>query len=90
MWESRKRVVLHQADEEGGCRDFFEVNNYEDAYAGLTTLARATTFSDNAVYANLGIQLGTQKIADAGAADGHPHARLAQPGDDRSAACGRA
>ena len=63
VWESRKRAYCIKPMENGGCRDFFEVNNYEDAYAGLTTLARATTFSDNAVYANLGIQLGTRKIA---------------------------
>ena len=36
----------------------FEVNNYEDAYAGVTTLASATTFSDNAVYAQVGLKVG--------------------------------
>ena len=41
----------------------FVVNNYEDAYQGVTTLARATTFSDNAVYAQVGIQAGTDRIA---------------------------
>jgi penicillin-binding protein 1A len=44
-------------------REIFTVNNYEDAYAGTTTLARATTFSDNSVFAQLGIQLGTRKVA---------------------------
>ncbi|MGH2949481.1 MAG: transglycosylase domain-containing protein, partial [Solirubrobacteraceae bacterium] len=43
--------------------EVFTVNNYEDAYAGLTTLARATTFSDNSVFAQLGIKIGTRKIA---------------------------
>src|SRR5829696_1959477 len=41
----------------------FEVNNYNDAYAGVTTLANATTNSDNSVYAELGLKLGPRKVA---------------------------
>ena len=42
-------------------REKFDVNNYEDDYARRArTLARATTFSDNAVYAQVGIKVGTQ------------------------------
>ena len=41
----------------------FEVNNYDDAYAGVTTLANATTNSDNSVYAELGLKLGPEKVA---------------------------
>ena len=41
----------------------FTVNNYENAYSGVSTLARATTFSDNAVYAQVGIKAGTKRIA---------------------------
>ena len=41
----------------------FVVNNYEDAYAGVTSLANATVTSDNSVYAELGIELGTRRIA---------------------------
>ncbi|HEX6713111.1 MAG TPA: transglycosylase domain-containing protein [Thermoleophilaceae bacterium] len=38
--------------------------NYNDAYAGVTTLAGATTTSDNSVYSQVGIDLvGTNKIA---------------------------
>jgi penicillin-binding protein 1A len=44
-------------------KEVFTVNNYEDLYSGITTLARATTFSDNSVFAQLGIQIGTRKIA---------------------------
>jgi penicillin-binding protein 1A len=44
-------------------KEVFTVNNYEDAYAGITTLARATTFSDNSVFAQVGIKIGTRKIA---------------------------
>jgi penicillin-binding protein 1A len=43
--------------------EVFTVNNYEGAYSGVTTLARATTFSDNAVYAQVGIKVGTRRIA---------------------------
>jgi penicillin-binding protein 1A len=44
-------------------KEVFTVNNYEGAYAGITTLGRATTFSDNSVFAQLGIKIGTRKIA---------------------------
>jgi penicillin-binding protein 1A len=38
--------------------------NYNDAYAGITTLTGATMNSDNAVYAELGVNIvGTNKIA---------------------------
>ena len=57
-WSSQRKVLRSKAL---GCD--FEVNNYEDAYAGVTTLASATTFSDNAVYAELGLKVGVTKIA---------------------------
>ena len=60
VWESRKREF---AVPNTRGREAFVVNNYEDQYAGLTTLSRATTFSDNAVYAQVGIKVGTRKIA---------------------------
>jgi penicillin-binding protein 1A len=42
----------------------FVVHNYNDAYAGVTTLAGATVTSDNSVYAEVGVNLvGTNKIA---------------------------
>jgi penicillin-binding protein 1A len=41
----------------------FTVNNYDNAYSGVSTLARATTFSDNAVYAQVGIKAGTKRVA---------------------------
>jgi penicillin-binding protein 1A len=47
-----------------GSRGPFKVENYEDRYAGVTSLAAATTASDNAVYAEVGYQLvGTRAIA---------------------------
>ncbi|MGI8631052.1 MAG: transglycosylase domain-containing protein [Solirubrobacterales bacterium] len=41
----------------------FVVNNYKDTYSGTIDLASATTFSDNSVYAELGIKLGTKSVA---------------------------
>jgi penicillin-binding protein 1A len=58
-WVSKK---LSLSSRRYGCD--FEVNNYEDAYSGVTTLARATTFSDNAVYAQVGLRVGLGKIAE--------------------------
>jgi penicillin-binding protein 1A len=41
----------------------FTVNNYDNTYSGVSTLARATTFSDNSVFAQVGIKTGTKRIA---------------------------
>jgi penicillin-binding protein 1A len=39
------------------------VNNYEDHYAGVASLRSATATSDNSVFAELGLKVGTHKIA---------------------------
>ena len=59
-WESKKQTFTVPGT---GGKEKFRVNNYEDNYSGQSTLARATTFSDNSVYAQVGIQVGTRKIA---------------------------
>ncbi len=47
-----------------GPRGDFKVANYEDRYSGVTSLATATTVSDNSVYAEVGYKLvGTKAIA---------------------------
>jgi penicillin-binding protein 1A len=47
-----------------GPRGDFKVENYEDRYSGVTTLAGATTASDNSVYAEVGYKLvGTRAVA---------------------------
>jgi penicillin-binding protein 1A len=56
-WESRKKTYVLK----GGER--FTVNNYNDAYAGLTTLASATTYSDNAVYVQVGMKVKPKRVA---------------------------
>jgi penicillin-binding protein 1A len=60
LWPSRQRefVVPNSRGKE-----HFVVRNYENAYAGTSTLARATTYSDNAVYAAVGIKVGVGRIA---------------------------
>ena len=57
-WTSRKQVIQVPDSSER-----FTVNNYDGAYSGVSTLARATTFSDNAVYAQVGIKAGTRRVA---------------------------
>lgn len=47
----------------GSPGEVFRVNNYENHYAGITTLRSATASSDNSVYAELGLTLGTRRIA---------------------------
>ena len=42
----------------------FVVHNYGDEYRGSASIATATTYSDNSVYAELGLQVGPQNIAD--------------------------
>jgi penicillin-binding protein 1A len=57
-WESKKKVFKVP-----GSSEKFTVNNYENAYHGITTLGKATYASDNAVYAQVGIKVGTKRIA---------------------------
>jgi penicillin-binding protein 1A len=39
-----------------GGKEVFEVNNYGDSYLGSASLATATTYSDNSVYAQVGLE----------------------------------
>ncbi|HVE67407.1 MAG TPA: transglycosylase domain-containing protein [Solirubrobacteraceae bacterium] len=60
-WESRRKIfdVKGSADP----NEKFIVNNYEGQYSGVTTLAGATAESDNSVFAEVGLKVGTRKIA---------------------------
>jgi penicillin-binding protein 1A len=44
-------------------KEMFVVENYDDDYLGSASIATATQYSDNSVYAELGLQVGTKKIA---------------------------
>ncbi len=43
--------------------DTFNVSNYGDEYLGSASITTATTYSDNSVYSQLGMQAGPQNIA---------------------------
>ncbi|WP_169449180.1 transglycosylase domain-containing protein [Patulibacter americanus] len=57
-----KKLTLKVKDENGRTEPF-RVTNSESAYAGTSSIARALTYSDNAVYAQLGQTVGTKKVA---------------------------
>jgi penicillin-binding protein 1A len=44
-------------------QELFKVHNYEDQYLGSASIATATQYSDNSVYAELGLDVGTEDIA---------------------------
>ncbi|MEA2375410.1 MAG: penicillin-binding protein, partial [Thermoleophilaceae bacterium] len=46
-----------------GKRDLFVVHNFQNAYSGSATLAHATAKSDNSIFAEVGIQVGTKRVA---------------------------
>jgi penicillin-binding protein 1A len=60
VWPSRKRVFTVPGT---NGHEKFVVNNFEDKYAGSQTLAGGLTYSDNAVFSAVGIDVGTKKIA---------------------------
>ena len=47
----------------GSKTEKFVVNNYEDSYSGVASLRGATTSSDNSVYAEVGLKVGTRRVA---------------------------
>jgi len=47
----------------GSKTEKFVVNNYEDSYSGVASLRGATTSSDNSVYSEVGLQVGTKRVA---------------------------
>ena len=46
-----------------GGKEVFPVSNYEDSYLGSASLWSATATSDNSVFAELGLKVGTKRIA---------------------------
>jgi len=58
-WESERKVLPFP----GRSNETFIAENYEDSYAGTRTLREATINSDNSVFAEVGIEVGTKKIA---------------------------
>jgi penicillin-binding protein 1A len=59
LWSSRQKIfrVPHSPGEK------FVVNNFNSEYAGTSTLANALVHSDNSVFAEVGLKLGTRRVA---------------------------
>jgi penicillin-binding protein 1A len=60
VWPSREKE-FHVNGPDGP--EKFVVHNDEGAYTGENTLTEATAFSDNSIYAEVGLKVGTPKIA---------------------------
>ncbi len=60
VWTSREKEFI--VPRSGG-HERFVVHNDEGAYSGSNTLTGATAFSDNSIYAEVGLKVGTHKIA---------------------------
>ena len=65
-----------------GGKEHFIVHNFGNTYSGPITLQDATDISDNTVYSQVGINVGTKKIAHFAKRAGHPHPGLGQLRDD--------
>jgi penicillin-binding protein 1A len=59
-WTSKQKefIVPHT-----GGHEKFIVHNDEGAYTGSNTLVGATAYSDNSIYAEVGLRVGTERIA---------------------------
>jgi penicillin-binding protein 1A len=60
-WPSREKTFfVHGSDG----TEKFVVHNDEGAYTGENSLTNATAYSDNSIYAEVGLKVGTHRIAD--------------------------
>ncbi|HEY4812979.1 MAG TPA: transglycosylase domain-containing protein [Solirubrobacteraceae bacterium] len=62
VWPSKEKVFYVRAAH--GAIEKFVVHNDEGAYTGENTLTGALAFSDNSIFAEVGLKVGTQHIAD--------------------------
>ncbi len=60
VWTSKQKV-FYVPSAHG--TEKFVVHNDEGAYSGSNTLTGATAFSDNSIYAEVGLKVGTKRIA---------------------------
>jgi penicillin-binding protein 1A len=60
VWTSKQKEFIVPGT---SGKERFIVHNDEGAYSGSNTLTGATAFSDNSIYAEVGLKVGTQKIA---------------------------
>jgi len=61
VWTSKQKEFI--VPNTGG-HERFVVHNDEGAYVGERTLTNALAYSDNSVFAEVGLRVGTQRIAD--------------------------
>jgi penicillin-binding protein 1A len=59
------RTKVPEKNEDGSkvVPEIFKVDNYEDSYLGTASILSGTTYSDNAVYSQLGTQVGVENVA---------------------------
>jgi penicillin-binding protein 1A len=60
-WPSREKTFFVHGP---GGTEKFVVHNDEGAYTGENSLTNATAYSDNSIYAEVGLKVGTRHIAD--------------------------
>jgi penicillin-binding protein 1A len=60
VWSSKQKEFIVSGP---NGKERFVVHNDEGAYSGSNTLTGATAFSDNSIYAEVGLKVGTSKIA---------------------------
>src|SRR5437899_8266955 len=60
VWSSRQKIFI-VPNSSGG--EKFVVHNDEGSYTGSNTLTGATAYSDNSIYAEVGLRVGTRRIA---------------------------
>ena len=60
VWSSKQKVFYVHSSRGP---EKFVVHNDEGAYSGSNTLTAATAFSDNSIYAEVGLKVGTRRIA---------------------------
>jgi penicillin-binding protein 1A len=62
VWPSKEKVFYVKGPD--GVIEKFVVHNDEGAYTGENTLTGALAYSDNSIFAEVGLKVGTQRIAD--------------------------
>jgi penicillin-binding protein 1A len=60
-WVSAPQDIPFRAP--GGVIGHFRVHNFGNSYSGTNTLLGATTVSDNSIYAQVGMKVGTKRVA---------------------------
>ena len=61
IWDSAPQDIPFRGP--GGVQGHFIVHNFDNTYVGPRTLLSATTYSDNTVYAQVGMKVGTKRVA---------------------------